>query len=47
MKKTKYLLSTALTSAILFGMAGFHAADATEEYIFKAQAKTLYQAPLQ
>jgi len=47
MKKIKYLLSTALTSAILFSMVGFRAADATEEYVFKAQAKTLYKAPLQ
>jgi len=47
MKKIKCLLSTALASAILFGMASFQAADATEEYVFKAQAKTLYQAPLQ
>ncbi len=46
MKKTKRLLSTALASAILFGMASFQAADAAEEYIPKARAKTLYQAPL-
>ena len=46
MKKTQYLLSTALVSAILIGIASFQAADA-EEYIPKAQVKTLYQAPLQ
>ena len=46
MKKTKYLLSTALVSAILFGMASFQAADA-QEYVPKAQVKTLHQAPLQ
>ncbi len=46
MKKTKRLLSTALASAMLFGMAGFQAADA-QEYVSKAQVKTLYQAPLQ
>ncbi len=45
MKKTKYLLSTALVSAILFGLASFQAADA-QEYIPKAQVKTLHQAPL-
>ncbi len=46
MKQTTYLLSTALASAILFGMASFQATGA-EEYIWKAQAKTLHQAPLQ
>ena len=46
MKKTKYLLSTALVSAILFGMASFQATGA-EEYVSKARAKTLHQAPLQ
>ncbi len=47
MKKIKCLLSTALASAILFGMASFQAADAAEVYVSKARAKTLYQAPLQ
>ena len=46
MKKTKRLLSTALASAMLFGMAGFQAADA-QEYVSKARAKTLHKAPLQ
>ncbi len=46
MKKTKYLLSTVLASTVLIGMASFHAADA-QEYVSKAQAKTLYQAALQ
>ncbi len=46
MKKTKLLLSTALASAILFGTASFQATGA-EEYVSKARAKTLYQAPLQ
>ncbi len=46
MKKSKYLLSAALVSAMLIGMANFQAADA-QEYVPKAQAKTLYQAPLQ
>ncbi|MCZ6562129.1 MAG: cupin domain-containing protein [Deltaproteobacteria bacterium] len=46
MKQTTYLLSTALASAILFGMASFQAADA-QEYVSKAQVKTLHQAPLQ
>ncbi len=45
MKKSKYLPSTALASAILVGMASFQAADA-QEYIPKAQVKTLHQAPL-
>ena len=46
MKKTKYLLSTALASAILIGMASFQAAGA-EEHVSKARAKTLHKAPLQ
>ncbi len=46
MKKTKYLLSTALASAILIGMTSFQAANAAE-YVVKAQAKTLHKAPLQ
>ncbi len=46
MKKTTYLLSPALASAILIGMASFQAADA-QEFVPKAQAKTLHQAPLQ
>ena len=46
MKQTTYLLRTALASAILFGMASFQAADA-QEYVSKAQVKTLHQAPLQ
>ncbi len=45
MKKSKYLLSTALASGILVGMASFQAADA-QEYIPKAKVKTLHQAPL-
>lgn len=46
MKKTKYLLSTALASAMLIGLASFQAADA-QEYVAKAQVKKLYKAPLQ
>ncbi len=46
MKKTKRLLSTALASAIVIGMASFQAANA-QEYVSKAQVKALYQAPLQ
>ncbi len=46
MKKTKYLLSTALASAMLIGMASFQAADAAE-YVSKARVKTLHKAPLQ
>jgi len=46
MNKTTYLLSVALTSAILAGMASFQAFTG-EEYISKARAKTLYKAPLE
>ncbi len=46
MKQTTYLLSTALVSAILFGMVSFQATGA-EEYVSKARAKTLHKAPLQ
>ena len=46
MKKTKLLVSTALTLVMLTGMASFHAANAAE-YVSKAQVKTLHQAPLQ
>lgn len=46
MKKTKLLLSTALASGMLTGMASFQAAGA-EEYVPKVRAKTLYKAPLQ
>ena len=45
MKNSKYLLSAALASGILVGMASFQAADA-QEYIPKAKVKTLHQAPL-
>ena len=47
MKKTARLLSALLASAILVGMAGFHAAGAADEYVSKAKVKTLYKAPLQ
>jgi quercetin dioxygenase-like cupin family protein len=46
MKNTKHLLSTALASTILFGMASFQSADAGEEYVPKVQGKTLHKAPL-
>ncbi len=45
MKKIKYLLSTALASVILIGMASFQAAEAAE-YVPKAKVRTLHQAPL-
>jgi quercetin dioxygenase-like cupin family protein len=45
MKKTTHLLSISFASAMIIGMSGFQAADA-EEYIPKAQVKTLHQAPL-
>ncbi len=46
MKTTKYLLNIALASAVLIiGMVSFQAADA-QEYVPKAAAKTLHQAPL-
>ena len=47
MKKTKRLLSTALASTILVGMASIQVADAGDEYVSKARSKTLYKAPLQ
>ena len=47
MKKTKRLLSTALASAVLFGMASFQVANAAEVYVSKAKVKTLHKAPLQ
>ncbi len=47
MKNTKRLLSTALASAVLFGMASFQAANAAEIYVSKAKVKTLHKAPLQ
>jgi len=46
MKQTTYLLSTAFASAILIAMASVQAANA-QEYVSKAQVKTLHQAPLQ
>ena len=45
MKKSKNLFSTTVASAILVGMVGFQAADATE-YVPKVEAQTLHQAPL-
>ncbi|TDJ18015.1 MAG: cupin domain-containing protein [Gammaproteobacteria bacterium] len=47
MKKTKRLLSTALASAVLFGIASFQVTNAAEVYVSKAKVKTLYKAPLQ
>jgi quercetin dioxygenase-like cupin family protein len=41
----KYLFGTALASAIVFGLTAYQAADA-QEYVSKARAKTLHQAPL-
>jgi len=46
MKKSGYLLSVALASAISIGLSSFQVADA-QEYVSKARAKKLYQAPLQ
>lgn len=46
MKKSDYLLSIALASTMLTGLAGFQVADA-QEYVSKAKAKSLYEAPLQ
>lgn len=46
MKQRKFMLSTALASVMLIGMAGFQAADAQQEYVSKAKAKTLHKAPL-
>ena len=46
MRRSKYLLSTALAAAMVVGMAGFHSANAQQAYVPKAKAKTLHQAPL-
>ena len=46
MKKSKFLLSTALAAAIVVGMASFHSANAQKEYVPKVKVKTLHQAPL-
>ena len=46
MKKSYYLLSIALASTMLTGLAGFQVADA-QEYVSKAKAKSLYKGPLQ
>ncbi len=46
MKKSNYLLSVALASGISIGLSSFQVADA-QEYVSKARAKKLYQAPLQ
>ena len=46
MKKSKFLLSTALAAAIVVGMASFHSANAQQEYVPKVKVKTLHQAPL-
>jgi quercetin dioxygenase-like cupin family protein len=46
MKNAKYLLSAAVASTVLAGMLSFQAI-ASEEYVPKVNAKTLYKAPLQ
>ncbi len=46
MKKSYYLLSIALASTMLIGLAGFQVADA-QEYVSKAKATLLYKGPLQ
>ena len=46
MKHRKHLFSIALATAFVFGLAGFQTADAQEEYVTKARAKTLHQGPL-
>ena len=46
MKHSKYLLSTALAAAMVMGVASFHSANAQQEYVPKANVKTLHQAPL-
>ena len=45
MRYMKYLFGTALASAIVFGLTAYQAADA-QEFVSKARAKTLHQAPL-
>jgi quercetin dioxygenase-like cupin family protein len=46
MKKTKYLLSVSLVSVIVVGLTTFQEV-AAQEYVSKANVKTLYKAPLQ
>ena len=46
MKQSKYLLSTALATAMVMVLASFHSADAQQEYVSKAKAQTLHKAPL-
>ena len=46
MKHTKRLYTMALASVVFFGLAGLQTADAQEEYVTKARAKTLHQGPL-
>ena len=46
MKNSKHVLSIALASIMLTGLAGIQVADA-QEYVSKARAKSLYKAPLQ
>ncbi len=46
MKQSKHLLSTAMAAAMVMGMTGLYPANAQQEYIPTATAKTLYQAPL-
>lgn len=47
MKNTTLLLSAVLVSMLLIGSTEFRAAAAAEEYVSKANVKTLYKAPLQ
>ena len=46
MRRPQYLLGVALAEALVAGMAGFHSADAQQEYVIKAKVQTLHKAPL-
>lgn len=47
MKNLMYLVTTVIISTLVIGSAGFRSATAAEEYVSKANVKTLYKAPLQ
>ena len=46
MKQSKYVLSTALATAIVVGMASFHSANAQQEYKPKAEVTALHEGTL-
>lgn len=46
MRRSRYLIGTALTATIIMGMAGLNATEAGQEYVTKAKVTTLHQAPM-